>query len=70
MKVNKRGRPKKVQGAKSHTIEDLNKFDAVTTPLLSDSWSRQSHDDYMEYIKLTPQEAHWLYENYTHIACV
>ena len=41
LKMNKRGRPKKVRAPKSHIIEDLNKIDAVISLLLSDNWSKQ-----------------------------
>ena len=51
-KVNKVGRPRKVR---LPTIEDLDMLDEVISSSLSDMWSRHSHDDYKEYIKLSPQ---------------
>ena len=65
LKVNKRGRPSKVK-RHSSCIENLKTLDETVSPSLSNRWSRRLHnDDYIEYIKLSPQGPKGMYGNYS-----
>ena len=57
LKLNKPGRPKKVRRRMTKKIEELKDFDDTVSPCLSADWTKQSHDNHYEYIKLTKQGA-------------